>query len=122
MLLNPALRGKAVAVCGSTENRHGIVLAKSEKAKKAGVKTGQAYWEAKQACPDLIMVPPQYDQYLKFSRLLRAIYLRYTDALSYSGAWVAPQKVRVVCEPSEEPPERLPLCVTCRCGRSCPWR
>lgn len=85
MLLNPALRGKAVAVCGSTENRHGIVLAKSEKAKKAGVKTGQANWEAKQACPDLIMVPPQYDQYLKFSRLLRAIYLRYTDQVEPFG-------------------------------------
>ena len=33
MMLNPMLRGKAVAVCGSTEDRHGIVLAKSEKAK-----------------------------------------------------------------------------------------
>ena len=68
-----------MAVCGSTENRHGIVLAKSEKAKKAGVKTGQANWEAKQACPGLIVVPPQYEQYVKFSKLLRAIYLRYTD-------------------------------------------
>ena len=35
-MLNPSLRGKAVAVCGATEDRHGIVLAKSEKAKKAG--------------------------------------------------------------------------------------
>ena len=85
MLLDPSLREKAVAVCGSTENRHGIVLAKSEKAKKAGVKTGQANWEAKQACPDLIMVPPQYDQYLKFSKLLRAIYLRYTDQVEPFG-------------------------------------
>ena len=40
MMLDPSLRGKAVAVCGSTENRHGIVLAKSQLAKKAGVKTG----------------------------------------------------------------------------------
>ena len=71
MLLNPALRGKAVAVCGSTEERHGIVLAKSELAKKAGVKTGQANWEARQTCPGLIVVPPQYDQYCKFSKLLR---------------------------------------------------
>ena len=36
MVLNPELRGKAVAVCGSEEDRHGIVHAKSEKAKKAG--------------------------------------------------------------------------------------
>ena len=40
MMLDPSLRGKAVAVCGSTETRHGIVLAKSELAKRAGVKTG----------------------------------------------------------------------------------
>ena len=39
MMLDPALRGKAVAVCGSTESRHGIVLAKSDLAKKCGVKT-----------------------------------------------------------------------------------
>lgn len=85
MLLNPDLRDKAVAVCGSTEERHGIVLAKSEKAKKAGVKTGQANWEARQACPGLILVPPHYDQYNKFSKLLRNIYLRYTDLVEPYG-------------------------------------
>ena len=85
MLLNPELRGKAVAVCGSTEERHGIVLAKSELAKKAGVKTGQANWEARQACPGLIVVPPHYDQYCKFSRLLRNIYLRYTNLVEPYG-------------------------------------
>ena len=65
MMLNPSLRGKAVAVCGSTEDRHGIVLAKSDLAKKAGVKTGMVNWEARQRCPDLVVVPPQYEQYLK---------------------------------------------------------
>ena len=45
MMLDPSLRGKAVAVCGSTENRHGIVLAKSELAKRAGVKTGMVNWD-----------------------------------------------------------------------------
>lgn len=40
MMLDPGLRGKAIAVCGSTEERHGIVLAKSQLAKQAGVKTG----------------------------------------------------------------------------------
>ena len=42
MMLDPQLRGKAIAVCGSTETRHGIVLAKSELAKRQGVKTGMA--------------------------------------------------------------------------------
>lgn len=84
-LLNPALRGKAVAVCGATEERHGIVLAKSELAKKAGVKTGMVNYEAKQCCPDLILVPPQYDQYLKYSRLAHEIYYRYTDLVEPYG-------------------------------------
>ena len=85
IMLNPALRGKAVAVCGSTESRHGIVLAKSELAKKAGVKTGMANWEAREACPNLIIVPPQYDQYLKYSKLAREIYYRYTDLVEPFG-------------------------------------
>ena len=76
MMLNPELKGKPVAVCGSTEERHGIVLAKSDLAKKAGVKTGMVNWEARQLCPGLVVVPPQYDQYLKYSKLARQIYHR----------------------------------------------
>lgn len=85
MMLDPSLRGKAVAVCGSTEDRHGIVLAKSDMAKKAGVKTGMVNWEARQLCRDLIFVPPQYDQYLKYSKLTQAIYQRYTDLIEPFG-------------------------------------
>ncbi len=85
MMLDPKLRGKAVAVCGSTEDRHGIVLAKSELAKKAGVKTGMVNWEAKGLCPNLIVVPPQYEQYLKYSKMTRAIYQRFTDQVEQYG-------------------------------------
>ena len=85
MMLDPRLRGKAVAVCGCTEDRHGIVLAKSELAKKAGVKTGMVNWEAQRLCKDLIIVPPQYDQYLKYSKLTQAIYSRYTDLIEPFG-------------------------------------
>lgn len=84
-VLNPELRGKAVAVCGSTEERHGIVLAKSEKAKKAGVKTGMANWQAKECCKDLIIVPPRYEYYMKFSKYLHSIYQRYTDLVELFG-------------------------------------
>ena len=85
MMLNPSLRGKAVAVCGSTENRHGIVLAKSELAKMAGVKTGMVNWEAKRCCPNLIMVQPNFEQYIKYSALARNIYGRYTDQIEPYG-------------------------------------
>jgi len=74
MMLDPSLKGKAMAVCGSVEERHGIVLAKSDLAKKAGVKTGMVNWQAKQLCPELILVPPQYDEYLKYSKLAHGIY------------------------------------------------
>ncbi|MDD3021567.1 MAG: DNA polymerase IV [Alphaproteobacteria bacterium] len=85
MMLNPTLKGKPIAVCGSTEERHGIVLAKSDLAKKAGVKTGMVNWEARQRCKDLIIVPPQYDQYLKYSKLAHEIYYRYTDLVEPYG-------------------------------------
>ena len=100
MMLDPSLRGKPVAVCGSTENRHGIVLAKSELAKKAGVKTGMVNWEARQLCPGLIMVKPQYDQYLKYSELARNIYQRYTDQVEPYGmdeCWLDVTGSRSVC-------------------------
>ena len=100
MMLDPSLRGKAIAVCGSTENRHGIVLAKSELAKKAGVKTGMVNWEARQRYPDLIMVKPQYEQYLKYSELARNIYQRYTDQVEPYGmdeCWLDVGGSRSVC-------------------------
>ena len=82
---HPDLRGKQVAVCGSTENRHGIVLTASYPAKRAGVKTGMANWQAKQACPGLIMVEPHYDLYLHYSRIVRSIYKRYADDIEPFG-------------------------------------
>lgn len=85
IMLDPSLRNKPVAVCGSTAERHGIVLAKSELAKKAGVKTGMVNWEARQWCPQLVMIPPHYDQYLKYSDLARSIYGRYTDQIEPYG-------------------------------------
>ena len=85
MLLNPALRGKPVAVCGSTEDRHGIVLAKSELAKHAGIKTGMVNHEAKRLCPGLIIVPPNFEKYAYYSRLTRDIYEQFTDQVEPYG-------------------------------------
>ena len=64
---NPALRGKRIAVCGSKEDRHGIVLTASYPAKRMGVKTGMAIWQAQQCCRDLLIVPPHYREYMRFS-------------------------------------------------------
>ena len=100
-MLNPALRNLPVAVCGATEERHGIVLAKSEKAKKAGVKTGMVNWEAQRVCPGLIMVPPQYDQYLKYSKLAHEIYYRYTNLVEPFGMDECWLDVSTLCQTME---------------------
>ncbi len=84
-LLNPALKDKEVAVCGKQEDRHGIVLAKNQLAKKLGVQTGEVIWKAKQKCKNLIIVPPQYEEYLKFSSLVKEIYYSYTDLIEPFG-------------------------------------
>ncbi len=79
LLYEPRLRGQPMAVCGDAATRRGIVLAKDELAKRAGVKTGMAIWQARQLCPALELVPPHFDRYEKYSRLVRQIYERYTD-------------------------------------------
>ena len=96
-LLNPALRNKPIAVCGSESERHGIVLTASAEAKAMGVKTGMANWEARRCCPGLIVVPPQYEQYLRFSRLARDIYLRWTDLVEPYGMDECWADISVIC-------------------------
>ena len=56
--LDPKLNEYAFAVCGDPERRHGIVLAKNEKAKRFGVATGEPIWKAKAKCPKLVTVMP----------------------------------------------------------------
>ena len=63
-LYTPSIRHRPVAVCGSVEERHGIVLTKNQIAKQFGVQTGEAIWQARQKCPDLICVPPDYALYI----------------------------------------------------------
>lgn len=82
---NPEYRSVPMAVCGSVEERHGIVLAKNEKAKKFGVKTAETIWEAQTKCPSLVIAPPHYEEYVKYSRLVRSIYEEYTDRVEPFG-------------------------------------
>lgn len=88
---HPELRGNPVAVCGDPKARHGIVLAKNMEAKVMGVKTGEAIWQAKEKCPDLITVAPDFPRYAYFSEKAREIYTRYSDLIEPFGpdeAWL----------------------------------
>ena len=85
MQRHPELRDKPLAVCGSQEERHGIVLTANYLAKPYGVKTGMAIWQARQRCPDLVILPPDMDEYIRFSRMAREIYEDYTDQIEPFG-------------------------------------
>ena len=91
LLEHPELTGLPVAVCGDPASRHGVILAKNEPAKAAGVKTAQTIWQARRACPDLVLLPAHHEKYHRFSRLVNAIYERYTDLVepfSIDESWL----------------------------------
>ena len=85
MQRHPELRDKPLAVCGSQEERHGIVLAANYIAKPYGVKTGMAVWQARQRCPHVVMLPPDMGEYIRFSQMAREIYEDYTDQIEPFG-------------------------------------
>ncbi len=83
--LHPEFEGMPLAVCGNPEMRHGIVLAKNYIAKNAGVQTAEPIWQAKQKCPDLVLVSPHFDEYVKHSKEVYKIYCEYTDKVESFG-------------------------------------
>ena len=90
-LYDPELRDKPMAVGGDADKRHGIILAKNELAKKYNIKTGEAIWQAREKCPSLVVVPPRFDRYMRFSKMCRRIYSDYTDRIESFGldeAWL----------------------------------
>lgn len=84
-ILNPALKEKYVAVCGNKEHRHGIVLAKNQLAKEKGVQTGDTIIEAQKKCPELVIVPPHYEEYVNYAKKVHKIYKEYSDKVESFG-------------------------------------
>ncbi|WP_379129742.1 DNA polymerase IV [Paenibacillus sp. sgz500958] len=85
-LLNPELKSVPMAViAGHEENRHGVILAKNELAKKYGVKTAESIRQAKSKCPELLTVLPHHDLYREYSGTVKAIYARYTSQVESFG-------------------------------------
>ena len=85
LLTRPELRDKPVAVGGDRERRHGIILAKNDRAKTFGVKTAETIWQAKGKCPELIVLPPHHEKYGEYSRKVNEIYSRYSDRVEPFG-------------------------------------
>lgn len=72
------LRTVPAIIGGNQESRHGIVLAKSESAKKYGIVTGEPVANALRKCPNLLMAPPDHRMYQAYSRELMAFLSDYT--------------------------------------------
>jgi DNA polymerase IV len=75
------LRTIPSAVGGDPKTRHGIILTKSTPAKKFGIKTGETLHAAYTKCPELVIVPPRYDVYVKASNALVELLKRYTPVI-----------------------------------------
>lgn len=82
---NRELQNKPVAVVGDAELRHGIVLAKNNIAKRIGIQTGEALWQAKLKCPDIVFVPARFEKYIRVSQHVRDIYIDYTNQVEPFG-------------------------------------
>lgn len=76
---NPQLRGKPVAVAGSS--RRAVVLTASYEARPFGVKSAVPLYKALEACPHLIVVPPNMQKYRDVSRAIFAIFERRGHAV-----------------------------------------
>ncbi len=82
---NPEIKDKAVVVTGDADARHGVVLAKNQIAKQAGIKTGMVIWEAREKVKELVAITANFNKYIKYSRRVREIYARYTDLIENFG-------------------------------------
>lgn len=90
-LLDESLFGKPVAVSGSVSSRHGVVLAKNQIAKELGIKTGMTVYQAKKLVPDIIIRETHHNLYMKYSKVVKAIFFEYTDYVESFGideAWL----------------------------------
>ncbi len=91
LLTHPELRDVPMAVAGDAELRHGIILAKNEKAKAFGIQTAETIWQAKKKCPSLHLVAPDLEKYHHYSQQARSIFCRLTDRVEPFGldeAWL----------------------------------
>jgi DNA polymerase IV len=77
LLARPELRGRPVAVGGTPEGR-GVIAAASYEARAFGVHSAQPTAEALRRCPDLLLLPPDFERYAEVSRQIMAIFKRYT--------------------------------------------
>jgi len=75
---DPSLKGKAIAIAGNPKERRGILVTCSYEARAKGVYTTMSVWEAKRKCPELILLPPNFEIYRIASKAMFEILRSYT--------------------------------------------
>ena len=78
MAYDPALKGMPLAIAGNPEERRGVIVTCSYEARKFGVKTTMAVWEAKKLCPNLIVKKPNFERYRAASKGMFDILQQYS--------------------------------------------
>ncbi|MBB6451355.1 DNA polymerase-4/DNA polymerase V [Geomicrobium halophilum] len=76
---NSSLDDQPVVVAGDPKIRSGVILAACPLAKKWGVQTAEALWEAESKCPYLVVVKPRMQLYLDVSVSIAASLESFTD-------------------------------------------
>lgn len=78
---NPNLRGKPVGVAGKGEGERTVVAGASIEAKKFGIRSGMSTWEARRLCPQLIIIPANYDRYIFTSKRIFSLIERFSPTV-----------------------------------------
>ncbi|RSL30882.1 DNA polymerase IV [Salibacterium salarium] len=73
------LDDKPVVVAGDPKIRSGVILAACPIAKQWGIKTAEALWEAKNKCPDLVVIQPRMQAYLDASVEIASVLESFSD-------------------------------------------
>ena len=85
------LREVPSVVAGDKASRHSIILAKSTPAKKYGIQTGEPLFQALEKCPELVVIPPDYELYVQASRHFVEMLRQFSpqvEQYSIDEAWV----------------------------------
>lgn len=75
---NPSLKGIPMAVAGNPQKRRGILVTCSYEARAYGVYTTMTVGEARRRCPDIVIVPPNFDKYRENSAAVFDVLRTYT--------------------------------------------
>ncbi|MBS6759991.1 DNA polymerase Y family protein, partial [Hungatella hathewayi] len=113
------LRTVSAAVGGDVTRRHGIILAKSIPARTYGIKTGETVCSALKKCPELVLVPPNYNLYQRSSDALIRLLKEYTplvEQYSIDEAYMDMTESRALFGPPKEAAEKIRERILCELG------